>query len=67
MKIKTMTVGSAMKVTKNYSTVDGGVSMTVELEAGDNPAEVHKQLSEMTHEMVKLDIETGLEELSQIK
>ena len=32
MKLKEITVSGAMKATKNYSTVDGTVSMTASLE-----------------------------------
>lgn len=66
MKITNLTVRSAMKLSRNYNTVDADISLSAELSEDDNVDEAHNQLLEMAHAMVKEDMETSLDLLDSI-
>ena len=66
MKITNLTVRSAMKLSRNYNTVDADISLSVELSEDDNVDEVHEQLVAMAHDMVTDDIRTSIDLLDRV-
>lgn len=61
MKIERIKVSALMRLSKNYSHVEGFVSLDAIVEDGDNPIDVHEQLSEMVQGMLGQDIEKRIE------
>lgn len=66
MKITNLTIRSAMKVSRDYNTVDSDITLSAELSRDDNVEEVHKELTEMAHAMVLTDVESSLDNLASI-
>lgn len=66
MKITNLTVRSAMKLSRNYNTVDADISLSAELSEDDNVDEVHNQLVAIAHDMVTDDIRTSVDLLDSV-
>lgn len=66
MKLKEVTVSVAMKATKNFSTVDGGVILTATVDEGEKAQDVHENLSGMAWEMLGKDMGVGSKVLPEV-
>lgn len=62
-KIKSITVSSGLKISKNYSVAESHVSLTADLEEGDSEDAVHANLSSAIQQMIDHDIKQGVKAL----
>ena len=67
MKVKSITVGADIKVTRNYSSVASNFQMTVDLEEGDDAQDCHNQLVKTVWQMLDDDIHLGIGHLLDVK
>jgi hypothetical protein len=53
MKPLTMTVGATMRSSQNYQSAEGNVSITVELEPGEDPRQCWRKLQTMVSTLAR--------------